>query len=102
MKQRRAPISKQDGPCFRFDNARGMHVSTASKKDAKEIQKSADLKSLALELFGTKPQISYTELAEAIKKGRGLSPATADRRIKAMRESEIIKQTDAGLYTKGF
>ena len=99
-KQRRAPIPKETGPCFRWDDAREMHVSTSNIKVTKADKKQGDLRALAKLTFGDPPGVmTYGKLLEAIMQVTAFQQRTAEYRIAAMTEAGFIHKNPAGDYT---
>jgi len=90
--QRRAPILEKDGPCFRWSDDVGMHVSVEG--NLKESAKRQELLDLANEAFAQVPRMLWKDLKATIISARGLSGVTAERRITSMEKLMVIR-TDA-------
>ena len=97
QKQRKAPIHKEAGPRFAWDNELKMHVSVEAHNfmDPKiEV-----LQQLVDELFEENPQFRFMELARAISRARDISIPTAKRKIKDMISKKMI-HLEGGFYLK--
>lgn len=90
--QRRAPIPEENGPCFRWSDEAGMHVSFEG--NPKENAKRQELLDLATEVFGDKPRMKWSELLTTLISDRRLPKSTAERRIREMEKMKVIR-TDA-------
>lgn len=98
-KQRRAPILKDSGPRFRWDNELKMHASVSVSQAALSSPKMLELHDLAVEAFGGNASMKYMDLVDAIMKARGCAIATAKRQASKMRSGGILKQGALGLLT---
>lgn len=90
--QRRAPIPETEGPCFRWSDEAGMHVSVEG--NPKENAKRQELLELAAEVFGDKPRMKWGDLLATFISERRLPRSTAERRIREMEKMKVIR-TDA-------
>jgi hypothetical protein len=97
-KQRRAPIEKETGPRFRWDDEMKMHVSVAAPETVPAAtRRLIELHDMALEAYAGAKRLRYVELVEAISKSRDLSEPTAKRKVSEMRKHGIIKAGPMGL-----
>ena len=97
-KNRRAGISKAHGPCFKWDDAAGMHVSTQSRQAAKDECERAELSALAQDAFAEHATMRYASLQNTVKKLLTVSPRTAERKVSAMVRLAVIRRTTLGHY----
>lgn len=104
-KTRGAPILKNAGPAFKWDDFHGMHRSTENpntpetKARAKAQTKHDKLVNLVASVFpaGSQP-MNYTDLKHAIMKNEDITSATAERRITALVNADLIIKSKDGLY----
>jgi hypothetical protein len=96
--QRRAPIPQSEGPAFIWNNEQAMHVLTAG--NPVELQKIAEAKELADEVFASAPRMRWVELIDAIRKARDCSRSTAERRVKTLRQTKAVKNVGFGFWEK--
>ncbi len=99
-KQRRAPILKSDGPCFRWDDAEGMHVSVETVRAGRDAEEAEGARELAAEAFGAATALRYSALLAAIKTACGCSERTAERKFQAMRKHRVINKAELGHWRK--
>jgi hypothetical protein len=97
-KQRRAPVPKDQGPCFRWSDEHQMHVSVQNRQASKVEFERGSLSLLAQEIFSERPSMRYSDLAATIKNRMRVSLATAERRVARMHQLGVIKKPVAGLY----
>ena len=89
-KQRGAPILKADGPCFRWDDKEGMHVSTETVRVERDTAAAERARELAQEVFADHGGLTFSALSKAIQTTLKCSEATAERRIAEMRKHKVI------------
>lgn len=97
-KNRRAGIPKNLGPRFKFSAQAGMHITVQSRQSAHEAEKREQLLALAIDVFGDRPAMRYTELQTTVKKLLTVCDRTAERKVADMRRFTVIKSSVAGLY----
>lgn len=97
-KQRRAPVPKGTGPCFKWDDAAGMHLSVESLQTTKDAAARESLLCLAQDVFKDHPAMRYSELQTTVKKLLTVSDRTAERKVAQMRALTVIKPSTLGLY----
>lgn len=97
-KQRRAPIPKGTGPCFRWDDAAGMHVSIESKATTKDAAERHTLADLAESIFGDHPAMKRSDLEMTVQNRLKVEESTAYRRVKRMIDLTVIKKSVLGFY----
>jgi len=100
-KQRRAPILKSDGPCFRWDDGEEMHVSVETLRTERDSKVSEAAKELAGEVFAGHGGMPYSAIISALKTTLRCSEATADRRFNEMRKHKVIVRYPPNLWAIG-
>jgi hypothetical protein len=100
-KNRKAPIPKGKGPCFKWSEAEQMHVSTTSKATTTEGIEREKLTALAEELFSEHPARRFSELQNAIQKALKVAESTAYRKLTLGVKLGVFQKSVAGLYTRG-
>jgi hypothetical protein len=98
-KNRRASIPKDTGPRFVWSNAAGMHVTTESRRMAKDAAEREESLCLARDAFNGRPSMRYTDLQVTVKKLLTVSDRTAERKVARMKALTVIKPSAAGLFT---
>lgn len=98
-KQRRSPIPRESGPCFRWDDAAGMHISAVTRQSLKETAERESLQSLAESVFAEHPALRRCDLEVTVKNRLKASESNAYRKVTRMLELAIISKSVAGLYT---
>jgi len=101
-KNRRAPISKANGPRFEWSDAAGMHVSAETVAEAKGDAKRAELELLADVIFGERPSMKFADIVAKLtaKNGLAVSERTAARKLGELSRLGIIVRSVAGLYSR--
>jgi hypothetical protein len=99
-KQRKAPITVEDGVAFKWSNAEGRHISCNTNAASKEAEKAADLRDLANEVFGDRTAMKWADLKNGIMGARECSTNTADRKVAEMRRLGVVETTFGGLYQR--
>jgi hypothetical protein len=99
-KQRKAPITKEDGIAFRWSDEQARHVSCARVLTAKEQAALDELQDMALEAFRTDQKLRWTELHTRISENRKMGVNTIDRRITAMKRLGVIRGPEYGYYER--
>jgi hypothetical protein len=97
-KNRRAPIPKDFGPCFRWDDEAGMHISIPNRRTSKAQVDRGTQSPIVRDLFSDRAAMRYTDLLDNIKQRLKVSQSTAERKITQWRQLEIIRPTISGLY----
>ena len=96
-KQRRAPIDKDTGPRFRWDDELKMHMTVAADTERpKAIGKIMELHDMAVEAFNGAGSLRYVDLVKALIKTRDMSEPTAKRKIGEMRKNSILHASSIG------
>ncbi len=98
-KQRRAPILRADGPCFRWDEAEQMHVSVETVRAKRDAATEERARELAGEIFAGRGGMRYGEVVLAVKNALKCSEPTADRRFGEMKKHGIIVRSPPNLWT---
>jgi hypothetical protein len=98
-KQRRAPISKDSGPCFQWSDQAEMHVSVSTRKATKDDLERGNLLARFKDAFSDRPAMRYSEIKTTVKNLLTVSDRTAERKIERAVTLGIIKVNVAGLYT---
>jgi hypothetical protein len=98
-KSRSCNIPKEIGPRFAYDESLGLHVSTATLREAKDSAKREELAELARAVFNTAGEsiLPYGRLRDEVKRLNACGHATAERVIKKMKDANIVA-CEAGLY----
>jgi hypothetical protein len=99
-KNRRAPISKEEGPRFAWSDEMQMHVSTKRKAAAKEDKKRKALTEQAKKIYGDRPSMRRDDIENDLQKIMKASPTTAYRRTKQMIDMAVIKKDTDGSYVQ--
>lgn len=99
-KQRRAPITLQDGVAFRWSDEDGRHVTCAAPMKEADAKKKAALADLAEEAFGEIRQLRRTELITRLGDLTDRKGNTLDRRIEAMLNLGVIRKCGYGIYER--
>jgi hypothetical protein len=99
-KQRKAPITKDDGIAFRWSDEERRHVSCSPGFSAREEAKRAELADLAAEVFGTDSKLTWGELNRRIGEARNLKGTGPEKRITKMKELGVIKGPTFGAYER--
>lgn len=99
-KQRRAPIPKENGPCFAWSDERGMHVSVQTRRDAGRNKKRESLIPIVEDVFGDRSSMRYTDIVLAIKTVRRCSDRWAEKKADELISLNLIKKSVAALYVK--
>ena len=97
-KQRRAPILKADGPCFRWDDAEQMHVSVESIRGERDSKVAERARELAGEIFSGRGGLAHSAAISALKTTLKCSDATAERRFNEMRDHKAIVRFPPNLW----
>ena len=103
-KQRRAPIPKGSGPCFCWDDAKGMHVSVQNPSDARAEAKSesklAAMRQDAGMVFAQdkNPSLSHKALVELVAAEFSLKTSGARRRIENWLSNAVVTKEASGSY----
>jgi hypothetical protein len=97
-KMRGAPITKAEGPCFRWDDAEGMHVSCGTKAENNAKALRAEHRDLAEQVFRelSKPAATWSELKHAVAKVREIKLGSAEDWIKKLEKSDAIVAAETG------
>lgn len=99
-KMRRNPILKTDGPRFRFDQGKEMHLSCSSLRASGEVKKGEELYEEARACLADLGQneANRRELISSIANRRGIGPKGAEKRYDAMRHQEVLVSASNGLW----
>jgi len=91
-KQRRAPIPKADGPCFRWDDQAVMHVTVQAMRAERDEQDREALIEVARDSYAdcTSRRMRYTDLVKEIEKAARCKERTAEEKVKKMKRFRII------------
>jgi hypothetical protein len=99
-KQRRAPILKADGPCFRWDDMAAMHVSVETVRAERDSEEREALTEIAGDAYADAPsrRLRYTALVSAIEKTAKCSERSAQEKVKKMKQLGIIREVPPRLW----
>ena len=100
-KQRGAPISKAEGPRFRWDDAAGMHTSCETVEATKDAAKRERLKDQAESAFLTAKQsrLAWGSLVGAIATAEGIGKSGATKRFDAMKALGVVVRDATGMWS---
>lgn len=100
-KQRRAPITKDDGPRFKWDNESGMHRSCAPASEEKQRELEERSEQEVLTVFGDDPELGYGEMKKRAKEELGFkSDSTFDAHRKAWKNCMKVSNYANGMWRK--
>jgi len=102
-KQRRAPIPKDDGPCFAWDDAAAMHVTVENpseeQAEARQESRLADMREEAKQVFAHgNSSIRHKEAVGLIVSVFKLSEVGAKKKLKTWHQSGIVSKEPSGRY----
>lgn len=97
LNSRHAHVPKQDGPRFRWDDAKGMHVSIASVREEKTAEVSERLKTYAEEVFRD-GALKYVAARKAIMTLAAVKDTRAEVILKDMQKAGLIIKDALGFY----
>jgi hypothetical protein len=97
---RKAPVTDAIGPCFRWSESAGMHVSCERLPSEKHLKLMDDAVPV-LEAFSERPGMPYGDLKSTITDVLNVGPATAERRIRSYIKAGLVVKGPAGIYTRG-
>lgn len=97
-KMRRAPITKAEGPCFKWSDTENMHVSCGTKEENNAKALRAEHRDFAEQVFRElgKPVATWSELKHAVAKLRTIKPGSAEDWIKKLEKADAIVATESG------
>ena len=102
INQRRAPILKRDGICFRWSDEAGMHVICQSGGEVRNDAARDLLSRVAMDAFSKVASMKWTDLKNAVRWSKIYSqPLTDDgaaKAVKKMGDLQLIKKNASGLY----
>lgn len=101
-KQRRAPILKDCGPRFRWDDSAQMHVSCHSVSDERDKLKAEKCQVQLDDVFSDRGGLRYSEIVFTLKERLKLSQATAERKVSEYLKLGLIKKAAANLYVRTY
>lgn len=91
-KQRKAPITDEDGVAFKWSDAEQRHVSCATAEQAKDVAKrdrAGELAQAVFEHLG-KPRARYAEIVKGVGDVRKIGASAAEDRFTDMKKLGII------------
>lgn len=92
-------IPKDQGLCFEWSDAMGMHVSCGTAGEIKASEKSAKFRREAESAFEGDCTITYTDLVQRIHEVTGLCERSAKGRVKTYMAEGIVGKSQAGNYS---
>lgn len=98
IKQRKAPVTKEDGVAFKWSETEKRMASCGSPAVAKKQAKAAALRELARACFGSAETMSRTALEEAVGIHSAAKGNTRARRVDEMLAQVIINKLADGRY----
>lgn len=96
---RHCHLPKDDGLCFAWSDAMGMHVSVGTAREMKASSKRAKLREEAQAAFGHEDEMTYTRLTTRLAETSLIAPKTAEKRVKSLSIEGIIFKQSSGGYT---
>jgi hypothetical protein len=97
LNSRHAHISKNDGPRYRWDDAKGMHVSVESAREETGREASERLTMIAADVFGDRG-LKYTAAVAAICKSAKVADKRAQALFSDMKKAGILTQDQNGFW----
>jgi hypothetical protein len=97
INSRHAHISKNDGPRYRWDDAKGMHVSVESSKEEAAAETSERLKIYAEEAFRD-VALKYVAARKAIMHVAAVKETRAEVLLKDMVKAGLVTKDATGFY----
>jgi hypothetical protein len=97
-KQRRAPIPKGTGPCFRWSDESRMHVSCETGSDRREAADVERMRDELEEVFSERKAMRYSELKSTVISRLTVSARTAERKIARYRKKKLVTRRAANLF----
>jgi hypothetical protein len=98
-RQRHAPIPKADGPCFRWDDAAQMHVSTATLRSERDAASAKKARELCAAVFADDAgPLAYPDIIAAIMATASCGRRTADTRLGEMKAHGMIVRFPPNLW----
>lgn len=98
--QRRAPISKDAGPRFKWEPSAGMHVSVESTGSKLDLAKREKLILARDEVWGDKVSMRYSEIISTFMKVMNYGDSKAYRIFDILRKEKMIEKYPGNLWTK--
>lgn len=99
-KQRRAPILRAHGPCFKWSDEASMHVSCESATSARTTKQIEKYNLEVEEVWPDARGLRYTEALAAIKKTLRVRDTTAGDRFTEYNKFGLINKSVANLWVK--
>jgi hypothetical protein len=102
-RSRNASISQANGPRFHWNDAKGMHRSCETMRDAKAGERRSTMQSLAEEIFNCPEAVaglSWTQVHERIESLEKLKRTGARRHFDKLISAGLLAKNGDGLYTR--
>jgi hypothetical protein len=97
LNSRHAHISKADGPRYRWDDGKGMHVSCESGRAETEREARERLKMIVSEVFDT-GGLKYSAAIHSISKVAKVAEKRAQALFSEMKKAQLIKQDEGNFW----
>lgn len=97
-KQRRAPISKDFGPRFTWDEEAGMHTSVISRAENKRDARVLELREMFLGAFEKGSKRTYSDLIKWVKMEVGKGQSTSKTIIRNGVKMGVLRKNAANAY----
>lgn len=94
---RHAYVTKADGPRFRWDDEKGMHVSISSVREERAVEISERIKAYAEEAFRD-GALKYVAARKAIMHVAAVKDSRAETMLKDMVKAGIVTKDITGFY----
>lgn len=99
LKNRRAGIPKNHGPCFVWSDEAGMHVTAPSRASKRDAALAQELRELAEEIFSDRLAKRHCDLVESVQKATKKCERTAKDKVREMKRLGVIELAPGKLYT---
>jgi hypothetical protein len=90
---------RDQGTCFQWSDAAGMHVSCGTAREIKATAKQAKFRDEAEAAFGDAEKLGYSDLVTRIMEAVGVVAKTAEKRVKTYSAEGLIVKSSEGIYT---
>jgi hypothetical protein len=99
-KNRRAPILKEQGPCFCWSNEHRTHVRIENPVTSRGLDKQQQLHELARSVFESagSSSLTWTEVIQGICKKNEVSESGARKKLEALVAHSLVRKTANGCY----
>lgn len=92
-------LPREQGPCFSWNDAKGMHTSCGTAGEIKSAATRDRMEGEADSAFGGEETMSYTDLVKAIMDSLDIKERAAKDRVKKWRADGVIRKNTDGTLT---